>query len=95
MDLETKREDQRQEAIKQKELMASLIKHPGWVFLSEIAGIQVKNWRDSINRSPTTEIVVENFIKGQCLGIESIIATPQKVLDGAKEALDLLKKESE
>jgi hypothetical protein len=57
--------------------------------------MQIDARRAEINFKPTVDVVVENFLKGECCGIQTIIAVPQKVLDNAKDALDLLKKESE
>lgn len=95
MDIETKREDQRSEAVKQKELMTSLIKHPGWLWIVQIAEMQIAARRLKLNFEPTENVVLENFMKGECLGIQTMIAIPRKVLDGATDALDLLKKEIE
>ena len=89
------REKDRQEEIRKRDLMKSLLDNPGWKYLEAVCKLQIDLRRNNIMATPTKDAMEQEFMKGECAGIQAMLRVPQLVFDQAKEVLELYKKENE
>lgn len=89
------RAEQKEVATNTKKLIQNLIDSPGWKALKMIVEMQVKERQDRIILSPTIDALGQEFMKGECAGMRTLLALPERMLADATDTLDLFRKEKE
>lgn len=74
-------EEQRVEAVRNKKMMEALVATDGWKMLAAVASAQIAPRRNKVTLTPTTDIVEENFMKGEIQGIELFVNLPSKLIE--------------
>jgi len=74
-------EEQRVEAVRNKKMMEALVATDGWKMLAAVADAQVAPRKNRVTLTPTTDVVEENFMKGEIQGIELFVNLPRKLIE--------------
>lgn len=92
---EDPRHEQRESARQMKKLMESLFANQGWQFLMQVAEFELKKRRNKIVFEPTSDTLAQEFMKGECAMLSTLIQMPTTFLESAVEAIELFRKEKE
>ena len=76
-----------------KDLILSLLSHPGWKFVERIAKSQIEQRRNKVFLEPLSDVngaVAQEFLKGEANGMGTLLALPQTLYDDAEATMSSL-----
>ena len=76
-----------------KDLISSLLNHPGWKFVERVAKSQIEQRRNTVFLEPVSDVngaVAQEFLKGEANGMGTLLALPQTLYDDAEATMSSL-----
>jgi hypothetical protein len=76
-----------------KDLISSLLTHPGWKFVEHIAKSQIEQRKNKVFLEPLSDVngaVAQEFLKGEANGMGTLLALPQTLYDDAEATMSSL-----